>query len=208
MGGYPKVYNIEMDPHDDLNVMGLFPVAMVPALAAVRVEREAEPLFRHGGPAMEPRHAPILATIPPPAQYAATFFAGVGRDRLMQWRPAWLTMEGIHWAGVALAFAGFILAFVSAGCFVLRRTTLNPAGQPAHLVVRRAHAWSRNPMYLSLAIIYAGVALALGKAWPLVLVVLPWAAMNWVVNPFDEARLKRGFSMPEKEIVATPRHPA
>jgi protein-S-isoprenylcysteine O-methyltransferase Ste14 len=30
-------------------------------------------------------------------------------------------------------------------------------------------------MYLSLTIVYAGVALALGKAWPLVLVVLPWA---------------------------------
>jgi len=36
MGGYPKAYNIEMDPHEDLNVAGLFPMAMVPALAAVR----------------------------------------------------------------------------------------------------------------------------------------------------------------------------
>jgi hypothetical protein len=83
MGVYPKVYNIEMDPHEDLNVIGLFPMVMVPALAAVRVERDAEPLFRHGGPAIEPRHAPILATIPPPAQYAVTFFVGVGCDRLM-----------------------------------------------------------------------------------------------------------------------------
>jgi protein-S-isoprenylcysteine O-methyltransferase Ste14 len=38
--------------------------------------------------------------------------------------------------------------------------------------------WSRNPMYLSLTIICAGIALAMGKAWPLVLVVLPWAAMT------------------------------
>ena len=142
---------------------------------------------------MKPRHAPILAIIPPPALYAVTFLAGVGLDRLMPWRPVWLTMEGVHWAGAALAFTGLIVAPASAGRFVLRRTTLNPVGQPAHLVVAGAHAWSRNPMYLSLTIIYAGVALALGKVWPLVLVVLPWAAMNWMVIPFEESRLREAF---------------
>jgi protein-S-isoprenylcysteine O-methyltransferase Ste14 len=144
---------------------------------------------------MKSRHAPILAIIPPPALYAVTFLAGVGFDRLMPWRPVWLTMESVHWAGAALAFAGLILAPASAGRFLLRRTTLNPIGQPAHLVVGGAHAWSRNPMYLGLTIIYEGVALALGKAWPLVLVVLPWAAMNWVVIPFEEARLREAFGL-------------
>jgi hypothetical protein len=45
---------------------------------------------------MEPRHAPILAVIPPPAQYAMTFFAGAGLDRLIPWRPVWLTMGEVH----------------------------------------------------------------------------------------------------------------
>ena len=76
---------------------------------------------------------------------------------------------------------------------MLRRKTHDPAGQPAHLIVTGAHAWSRNPMYLSLTIICAGIALALGKAWPLVLVVLPWAAMNWIVIPFEESRLRKAF---------------
>ena len=66
---------------------------------------------------------------------------------------------------------------------MLRRKTHDPAGQPAHLIVTGAHAWSRNPMHLSLTIICAGIALAMGNVWPLVLVVLPWAAMNWVVIP-------------------------
>ena len=77
---------------------------------------------------------------------------------------------------------------------MVRRTTLNPAGQPAHLVVTGAHAWSRNPMYLALTLIYVGLAPALGEAWPLILVVLPWAAMNWVVIPFEEARLRETFA--------------
>ena len=35
MVGYPKVFNIEMDPHEDLNVIGLFPFAADPALKTV-----------------------------------------------------------------------------------------------------------------------------------------------------------------------------
>ncbi len=37
---YPSVYNVEMDPHEDLNVSGNFIWAMEPALKAV-VEYEA-----------------------------------------------------------------------------------------------------------------------------------------------------------------------
>jgi protein-S-isoprenylcysteine O-methyltransferase Ste14 len=142
---------------------------------------------------MEPRCPPILVMIPPPFQYAVTFLAGIGFDHLMPWRPAWLTMDGLHWVGAALALAGLIVAPASAAWFLLRRTTLNPAGQPTHLVVTGAHAWSRNPMYLSLTIIYIGMALALGRAWPLVFVVLPWALMNWIVIRFEEARLRKAF---------------
>jgi arylsulfatase len=36
MAGYPKVYNIEMDPHEDLNVAALYGWVGDPALKAVR----------------------------------------------------------------------------------------------------------------------------------------------------------------------------
>jgi protein-S-isoprenylcysteine O-methyltransferase Ste14 len=143
---------------------------------------------------MEPRFAPILAIIPPPVQYALMFLAGIALNRLVPWQPVWTTMKGVHWAGWALAVAGFFLATAAAGLFVFWRTTLHPTGQPAHLVVSGAHAWSRNPMYLSLTVIYVGVALALGKVWSLVLVVLPFAVMNWVVIPFEEGRLRNTFA--------------
>jgi arylsulfatase len=35
MAGYPKTYNIEMDPHEDLNVAGLFGWVGDPVLKAV-----------------------------------------------------------------------------------------------------------------------------------------------------------------------------
>ena len=139
------------------------------------------------------RRAPILAIIPPPAQFASTFLVGVGLDRLIPWRPAWTAISGAHWAGLALTVAGCSLAVAAAGRFVLRGTTLHPTGHPARLVAGGAHAWSRNPMYLSLTVVYVALALAIGRAWPLALVVLPWASMNWAVIPFEEARLRETF---------------
>ncbi len=142
---------------------------------------------------MAASRTPILAIIPPPAQFALAFLVGVGLDRLMPWRPAWMAMASVHWAGFALAVGGCSLAAAAAGRFVLRRTTLDPAGEPAHLVVNGALAWSRNPMYLALMVVYVGLAFALGRAWPLILVILPWASMNWVTIPFEEARLSQIF---------------
>ncbi len=40
MAGYPKIYNIEMDPHEDLNVSALFAWAGGPALKAVAEYKE------------------------------------------------------------------------------------------------------------------------------------------------------------------------
>jgi protein-S-isoprenylcysteine O-methyltransferase Ste14 len=51
-----------------------------------------------------------------------------------------------------------------------------------------AHAWSRTPETSGLIFVYAGVALGLGRVWPLVR-ILPFASMNWVVIPFEEARV-------------------
>jgi protein-S-isoprenylcysteine O-methyltransferase Ste14 len=142
---------------------------------------------------MDKPRPPLLAIVPPPVQFALAFLAGLGVDWLLPWRAGWMETAGARSFGWALAAAGFALAFVAAGRFVFRRTTLNPAGRPARLVVDGAHAWSRNPMYLSLIAIACGVALGLGEIWPLILVILPFASMNWIVIPFEERRLREAF---------------
>jgi protein-S-isoprenylcysteine O-methyltransferase Ste14 len=104
-----------------------------------------------------------------------------------------MAAASVHWAGFALAVAGCSLAATAAGRFVRRRTTLHPTGEPAYLVVNGTHGGSRDPMYPSLTVVYLGLALALGRAWPLALAIVPWASMNWVVIPFEEARLAATF---------------
>ena len=51
-------------------------------------------------------------------------------------------------------------------------------------------------MYVSLTVIYAGAALALGQVWSLILLPLPWAAANFIVIPFEEAGLRETFGQP------------
>jgi protein-S-isoprenylcysteine O-methyltransferase Ste14 len=48
-------------------------------------------------------------------------------------------------------------------------------------------------MYVGLTSIYTGAALALGQAETLILVALPWTVVNWIVIPFEEARLRDTF---------------
>ena len=141
---------------------------------------------------MASRPAPILAIIPPPAQFALTLLVGIGLDRLRPWRPAWMAIGGVHWAGLALAVAGCSLAAAAAGRFVLRRTTLHPTDEPARLVVSGAHALVVAIRWICpRLIVFVGLALALGRAWPLVLAdaCSPSASDgSWQCIPFEEAR--------------------
>lgn len=143
---------------------------------------------------MEPRRAPLLAIIPPPVVFAVTFLAGWGVGRLVGSNPVWIGTAVVRWAGFALLVLGVGVSAACVGLFLSRGTTLNPVGQPSQLVSSGPYAWSRNPMYVCLIVVYAGAALTLGQIWSLILLLLPWAAANFIVIPFEEARLRETFS--------------
>jgi|SRR5271166_1291986 len=142
---------------------------------------------------MDGRRAPIFAIVPPPVAYIATFLVGWGVSRVVNWAPAWIEAPPVRALGLAIAIAGLALGAFAGWLFLSRRTTFIPAGQPARLVDGGVYAWTRNPMYVGLTLIYAGTALALGQVFTLALVVLPWAVVNWIVIPFEEARLRATF---------------
>jgi len=48
-------------------------------------------------------------------------------------------------------------------------------------------------MYVGVTLVYLGAALALGQVLTFALIVLPWAAVNLIVIPFEEARLRITF---------------
>ena len=58
---------------------------------------------------------------------------------------------------------GVSIVLASAGLFRLRKTTLNPFGEPATVVQDGFYRFSRNPMYLGMLLVLAGIAIWLGN---------------------------------------------
>ena len=92
-------------------------------------------------------------------------------------------------AGAVLANAGLLLALVCLGMFARKRTTILPSRSASAIVERGPYRFSRNPMYLSLVLAYAGLAGMLEAPWSLLLLPLPVATLQRVTIPHEEARL-------------------
>ena len=80
--------------------------------------------------------------------------------------------------GVVLIVAGVLLVMLSAGMFRLRKTTINPFGEPAAMVQDGFYRFSRNPMYLGMLLVLFGVGLWLGNVLALLLAPVFVAIMN------------------------------
>ncbi len=134
----------------------------------------------------------LLLMVPPPLLFAAAFGAGALVHHFVPlslppvFRGAGLVDAVILAAGIGLG------AWLAVG-FLMRRTTLKPFADPAVLVTSGPYRLSRNPMYLSLIVTYAGAALMFGSAWPWLCLVVPVVAMTQVVIPFEESRMQAVF---------------
>ena len=56
--------------------------------------------------------------------------------------------------------------------------------------------YSRNPLYLGLTLLYAGVALLIPSTWPLILLVPVLLVMRWGVIAREERYLAGKFGEP------------
>ena len=71
---------------------------------------------------------------------------------------------------LAVVFAlGWLVTFAAAsGAFARHRTTLIPNRPAAALVTSGIYRYTRNPMYVSLVLLYLAVTLVLDSWWPLI----------------------------------------
>jgi protein-S-isoprenylcysteine O-methyltransferase Ste14 len=129
---------------------------------------------------------------PPPFLYAAAFLAGYAAHRAYP-----LIMGGdrrsVEVAGVLLvaAWAG-IMAWAFA-TFLRARTNILPNRPATRLVTSGPYRHTRNPMYVSLALLYAGGALLLGDWWPLFFLPLVLVTIDRLVIAREERYLLDAF---------------
>jgi protein-S-isoprenylcysteine O-methyltransferase Ste14 len=139
--------------------------------------------------------APVARGIArPPLLYLACLLLGIVLDRV---RPLpFILPEAavIRWTvGGGLIVVG--LAIMAAGIRNFSRAdTPVPSNQPVRaLVTTGIHAWSRNPIYVGMFLLYAGIGVASLSPWVLVLALPLLVVLHYVVVAREEAYLERRF---------------
>ncbi|MBZ5579447.1 MAG: isoprenylcysteine carboxylmethyltransferase family protein [Acidobacteriia bacterium] len=143
-----------------------------------------------GAPAISPaKHAGVW--LPPPLIYLAVFVLALFLQA--HWRlpaiPEILSGAG----GPVLIAAGVLLSAWSIGFFRRARTSLIPMKPTTALVIAGPYRFTRNPMYLSLVIVYLGAALLFQILWAVLLTPLVVLAVQFGVVRKEERYLHEKF---------------
>ena len=129
--------------------------------------------------------------VPPPLFYVAAIAAGAGLRRYM---PLPIGVDAVRimaaWVFVALFAAILGWSFLN---FFRRRTTIIPNLPANALVVEGPYRFTRNPMYVAMALLTAGAGLWLDTWWILILLVPTVVAIDRLVIKREEAYLRRRF---------------
>jgi protein-S-isoprenylcysteine O-methyltransferase Ste14 len=107
--------------------------------------------------------------LPPPLVYIGAVALGLAFERLLPLRL--FTASLSDWVGGALVFSALIFDVLAVRELRRARTTVRPDRPTSALVTRGPYRFSRNPLYLSLAVIQGGIGIWIDNLWVLALVV-------------------------------------
>lgn len=131
----------------------------------------------------------------PPLLFLACLALGLALDRLL---PLPLPFaDRLPWsvgtAGGVLILIGFGIAVAGARNFSRAATPVR-SNQPVRaLVTTGIHGWSRNPIYVGMIFVYAGIGLAARSPWVLILALPLVVILRYGVVAREETYLERRF---------------
>ncbi len=135
----------------------------------------------------------LIMKIPVPWVFVLTFLIGVCLQLII---PITLTL---NYTTAIKVIGGIIFLFASGiatwSLLIFHKlSTTTTAGETSKkLVTWGPYRFSRNPMYVSLILAYIGEVFLLIQIWPIILLPLVIAYINWIVIPVEETRLNKTF---------------
>jgi protein-S-isoprenylcysteine O-methyltransferase Ste14 len=96
-------------------------------------------------------------------------------------------------SGVLGALFSFALDVSAMRLFLRKRTGIAPWQPSKVLVIEGPYRFSRNPMYLGMALLYAGLALAFGLLWALALLPLVIVIIDRAIIRREEMYLEHTY---------------
>lgn len=129
--------------------------------------------------------------VPPPLLYIASLAIGFGLEALL---PSASLSGVVRWSvGGVLLVAGLALAAAFFAAFRRARTPVDLRKPTTTIVTTGPYRLSRNPGYLSLALIYAGIAVLTGALWTLAPLLPTLVVVDRGVIAREERYLERKF---------------
>jgi len=132
--------------------------------------------------------------VPVPWAYVLVYLIGIPIEWTWPIRlPFVVSTTATLAAGIATFAAGAAIAGWGWLTFHKAGTTRVPGEVSSELVAWGPYRFTRNPMYVGMAIAYVGEALIQRHVWPLLLLPVVIAFVNWVVIPVEERNLTHAF---------------
>ena len=129
--------------------------------------------------------------IPPPLVYVAGLLAGWLLERVLDMPPLDELWGGI--LSIVCFVAGAALIVSALGLFRIAKTDPLPMRPTTSLVLRGPYRFTRNPMYVGMAFVYAGFALLFDLRWALLLLPLVLVVIHKQVIAREERYLEAKF---------------
>jgi protein-S-isoprenylcysteine O-methyltransferase Ste14 len=146
-------------------------------------------------------HAGVF--VPPPLLYVIPLLLAV----MLHSRRPWAISDGYPMAlslgGLFVITLGIAIGLASVFSFRKANTTILPVGRPTTAIVQRGpYRFTRNPMYVAMALGYLGLSIWLNNLWALVLLPLVVAVIDLAVIRREERYLTAKFGRPYREYCA------
>ncbi len=142
----------------------------------------------------------VGAVASPPLLYAGALALGLLLNRV---RPvAVLPRTAARPVGLALVGLSLLVGLASVVAFRRAGTSPNPYRPTTALVTSGPYRYTRNPIYLSMAGIYAGVAALANALWPFLLLPFALLAIDLGMVAREERYLARYFGEEYRRYLA------
>ena len=130
----------------------------------------------------------------PPFLYLTCLLLGLALDRVLPLPVTLPEAALVRWTGGGgLIVVGLAIVAASIRNFS-RAATPVPSNQPVRaLVTTGIHGWSRNPIFVGMFLLYAGIGIAARSPWVLIFALPLAITLRYGVVAREEAYLERRF---------------
>jgi len=130
--------------------------------------------------------------VPPPVIVAVFLVVGLACNHFLgkHFGPAaaWLA-----YVGYGLCVVGFVIVGWCAALYRQAKTSILPHTADSNMIEKGPFAWSRNPIYLSMMLVFFGISFIANAPTALLFAVPTYLALRYYVIAREEAYLNRRF---------------